>query len=275
MEVPCALCPVHDSHQQVALVELPGSIQSIERAAAILRLLSEGVRPIGVVDLSAELDLPKGTVHGLLRTLMQVGFVEQNPDTSKYQLGAGLLHMGSRYLGGNELRARALLWSDSLAARTHEVVRIGVLHDSRVLIVHHVLQPERSFQTFEVGSLLPVHATALGKVLLAHDRLAMGQLAERSLMKFTDATLTNHHSLACALVQIRQQGWATESGELLPDKASIAAPIVGRHRMVVGAIGIFGTRDRLIEAGEPGADLLTCVCEAARAISRDLGANPW
>jgi DNA-binding IclR family transcriptional regulator len=253
------------------VVELPGSIQSIERAAAILRLLSEGGRPIGVVDLSAELDLPKGTVHGLLRTLMEVGLVEQNPESNKYQLGAALLHMGSRYLGGNELRARALLWSDALAARTREVVRLGVLHDSRVLIVHQVLQPE-SFQTLEVGSLLPAHATALGKVLLAHDRAAVGKLAEAPLMRFTDATLSNYHSLAGQLVQVRQQGWANEIGELLPDEASIAAPIVDRHEVVVAAIGIFGTQDGLIRAGEPDAGLLAYVCDAARAISRGLGA---
>src|SRR5947209_18658594 len=83
--------------------QVPGNIQSIERAAAILRLLSGRTRRLGVVDLSGELGLSKGTVHGLLRTLQHVGFVEQDPDTGKYQLGAALLHMGSSYLDGNEL----------------------------------------------------------------------------------------------------------------------------------------------------------------------------
>src|SRR6266498_2730311 len=69
----------------------------------------------------------RGAVHGLLRTLQHVGFVEQDEETGKYQLGAALLHMGSSYLDGNELRTRALNWSDSLAARTHESVRIGTL----------------------------------------------------------------------------------------------------------------------------------------------------
>jgi DNA-binding IclR family transcriptional regulator len=85
---------------------LPRNIQSIERAAAILRLLSGRTRRLGVVDLAGELGLPKGTVHGLLRTLQHVGFVEQDEETGKYQLGAALLHMGSSYLDGNELRTR-------------------------------------------------------------------------------------------------------------------------------------------------------------------------
>src|SRR5918912_592967 len=148
---------------------MPGRIQSIERAAAILRLLS-GRRRLGVGELAGELGLPKGTVHGILRTLQVVGFVEQDADSGKYQLGAALLHMGSSYLDGNELRARALNWSDSLAARSGESVRIGTLHEGQVLVVHHVFRPDDSRQALEVGALLPAHATALGKVLLAHHR---------------------------------------------------------------------------------------------------------
>ena len=86
---------------------MPGNIQSIERAATILRLLSGRNRRLGVVDIAGEMALPKGTVHGLLRTLQSVGFVEQDAESGKYQLGAALLHMGSSYLDGNELRTRA------------------------------------------------------------------------------------------------------------------------------------------------------------------------
>ena len=121
-----------------------------------------------MVDIAGEMGLPKGTVHGLLRTLQSVGFVEQDSESGKYQLGAALLHMGSSYLDGNELRTRALNWSDSLATRTREAVRIGTLHDEQVLVVHHVFRPDDTLQTLDVGTLLPAHATALGKVLLAH-----------------------------------------------------------------------------------------------------------
>src|SRR5215211_2627405 len=83
------------SDNQPCRSRLPRNIQSIERAAAILRLLSGRTHRMGVVDLAGELGLPKGTVHGLLRTLQHVGFVEQDEETGKYQLGAALLHMGS------------------------------------------------------------------------------------------------------------------------------------------------------------------------------------
>ena len=93
--------------------------------------------------------------------------------------------MGSSYLDGNELRARALNWSDSLATRTGEAVRIGTLHEQRVLVVHHVFRPDNSFQTLDVGTLLPAHATALGKVLLAHHPYIASALAVAGLEAFT------------------------------------------------------------------------------------------
>ncbi len=254
---------------------MPGNIQSIERAAAILRLLSGRSRRLGVVDLSGELGLSKGTVHGLLRTLQQVGFVEQDADTGKYQLGAALLHMGSSYLDGNELRTRALNWSDSLAARTQEAVRIGTLHESQVLIVHHVFRPDDTMQTLDVGSLLPAHATALGKMLLAHHPYVVAELDKQGLTWFTDATICDRERLERELHRIRERGWAAEMGELTSSQVSLAAAIMDRRGLAVGAMGIFGPPERLLAARQPRADLVAYVREAARAVSRELGAIPW
>ncbi len=254
---------------------MPAPIQSIERAAAILRLLSGRNRRLGVVQLAGELGLPKGTVHGILRTLALVGFVEQDPETGKYQLGAALLHMGSSYLDGNELRTRALNWSDSLATRSGESVRIGTLHEGQVLVVHHVFRPDDSRQALEVGALMPAHATALGKVLLAANRYVAAEIAAEGLPQFTPTTLTAWPELAAHLQDVVERGWASDHEELVAGEVSIAAPIEDRRGVVVGAIGISGPLERLYDDGEVKADLVSYVREAARSVSRDLGAIPW
>jgi DNA-binding IclR family transcriptional regulator len=254
---------------------VPGRIQSIERAAAILRLLSGRNRRLGVVQLAGELDLPKATVHGILRTLQHVGYVEQDPESGKYQLGAALLHMGSSYLDGNELRTRALNWSDALAARSNESVRIGTLHEGQVLVVHHVFRPDDSRQALEVGSLVPVHATAIGKMLLARHQYAAEEQVAAGLPRFTAATITDAARLRDALEEIRQRGWAADVEELVEGEVSLAAPINDRRGATVGAIGISGPIERLCENGEPRTELVSFVREAARAVSRDLGAIPW
>src|SRR5690349_1196450 len=193
---------------------------------------------MGVVELAGQLELPKATVHGILRTLQSVGFVEQDAGSGKYRLGAALLHMGSSYLDGNELRTRALNWSDSLATRTGEAVRIGTLHEGQVLVVHHVFRPDDSLQTLEVGALLPAHATALGKVLLAHHPYLARELGKDGLPGYTAATITDPERLERELARVLAQGWAADIGELQPGQVSYAAPINDRRGLTVGAMGI-------------------------------------
>lgn len=250
-------------------------IQSIERAAAVLRLLTGRSRRRGVADLADELDLPRGTVHGILRTLKAVGFVEQDSESGKYQLGAALLHIGSSYLDGNELRRRAITWADALATQTGESVRIGTLHEHLVLIVHHVLRPDDGLQPLEIGSLLPIHATALGKVLLAHHPRLVTELAARGLGTYTSATITDADRLTAELGRVSARGWAGAIGELSPGVASIAAPIQNRRRVVIGAIAISGEVKRLCQDGSPRPEFAASVMDAARSISRELGATPW
>lgn len=247
-------------------------MQSIERAAAILRLLARGSGRLGVSEIAGSLGLARGTAHGILRTLHGVGFVEQDAETGKYRLGAALLHLGTSYLDVNELRSRAINWADALAARSGEAVRIGTPLDGRVLVVHHVFRPDDTLQTLDVGALLPAHATALGKVLLAYDADA----TPHDLEPFTRRTLTAARDLARALAEVRDVGWASEIEEMTVGEAGIAAPIRGQGGLVVGAMGIRGAVERVCgPGGRPHPTLVTFVRDAARAVSRDLGAARW
>ncbi len=255
---------------------MPGPVQSIERAAAILRLLARGSGRLGVGEIATSLGLAKGTTHGILRTLQGVGFVEQDKASGKYQLGATLLHLGTSYLDVNDLRSRAINWADALASRSGEAVRIGTPLDGKVLVVHHVFRPDDSLQTLDVGSLLPLHATALGKVLLAYDADVASQIKDDDLEWFTRRTLVTADTLNRAIGQVRELGWAAEVEEFTPGQASIAAPIRGYGGLVVGAISIAGAVERLCPiADRPDPGLVAFVQNAARAISRDLGAGRW
>src|SRR5215216_2269802 len=99
-----------------------GTIQSVDRSARILGALAGGPRRLGVSQLADQLGLTRPTVHGLLQTLQAHGFVEQDRESGKYQLGAGLLHLGNSYLDHNELRARSVAHADRLATRTGAAV---------------------------------------------------------------------------------------------------------------------------------------------------------
>ncbi|GHB39175.1 IclR family transcriptional regulator [Streptomyces viridiviolaceus] len=253
---------------------MAGPVQSIERAAAILRLLAGGPRRLGLGEVAASLGLAKGTAHGILRTLQHVDFVEQDAETGKYQLGAALLHLGTSYLDVNELRSRSLNWADALAARSGEAVRLGTPLEGQVLIVHHVFRPDDTFQTLDVGSLLPLHASSLGKVLLAFGTADPDP--EPGLAAYTRHTLIDPERLARALTEVREVGWAAEIQEMSMGEAGLAAPIRGHGGLVVGAIGLSGPVERICDSqGRPRPQLISLIREAARAISRDLGAARW
>lgn len=255
---------------------MPGPVQSIERAAAILRLLARGSGRLGVGEIATSLGLAKGTTHGILRTLQRVGFVEQDKSSGKYQLGATLLHLGTSYLDVNDLRSRAINWADALASRSGEAVRIGTPLDGKVLVVHHVFRPDDTLQSMDVGALLPLHATALGKVLLAYSAEVADSVAQSDFIPLTRKTLTTSAAIGRAVTEVREQGWAAEVEEASAGQASIAAPIRGYGGLVVGAISIAGDVDRLCDGGTaPKPPMVTYVRDAARAISRDLGAGRW
>ncbi len=245
---------------------MPGTIQSVERAAAILRLFRSQSRRLGVAELSSALGLPKATVHGILRTLRQVGFVDQDPATGKYMLGAGLLHLAAGHPDANELRAMTVGGADALAARSRESVRVGALHGGQVLVVHHVFRPDHSPQVLDVGSVLPLHASALGKVLAGYDPLAAQAVSRTAQQRYTERTITSGRALRVALTRLRACGWGAEVEERVRGEASIAAPIRGTYGMTVGAIGISGPVERLCAHGEPRPDLVSYVREAARTI---------
>ena len=250
------------------------TIQSVDRAAGILKALASGPRRLGVSELADRLGLTRPTVHGLLRTLQAHGFVEQDRDSDKYQLGAGLLQLGTSYLDLNELRARSLVHAERLATRAGAAVRVGVMHGASVVVVHHAFRPDTTLQILEVGAELPLHASALGKAMLAFaGEAAASDLFAEPLPRLTSATLTPA-VLRQELDDIRERGFARERDEAILGESSVAAPIFDHSGSVVGAIGVVGDTERIMPRG-PARGLASAVGEAARGISRELGATRW
>ena len=156
-------------------------IQSVDRAIRILKALSAGLGRLGVSELSARLGLAKGTVHGLLRTLQEHGFVGAARGQRQVPAGAGAPSAEQQV--PRPLRAPLALARLGGAAghRANEAVRVGALHGDGILIVHHVFRPDASLQILEVGEMLPLHATALGKaVRLSRGRRAGGPRRRRA-----------------------------------------------------------------------------------------------
>lgn len=250
---------------------MPGKVQSVERAAAILRLLAVRGEPLGAGDIAVALGLAKTTAHGILRTLFEVDFVAQEPSTGRYLLGETLRHLGTDYVDINALRSRAMNWADTLASRSGETVRLTTPVGNGVVVVHHVFRPDDSEQQLDTGTVLPAHATAFGKLLVAHDEALAGRVRAGERPAFTRRTVTTNVELGRELVGVREAGWIAEVGQFRPEEASIAAVLRSPGGLVVGAVGISGPVDRLCESGStPRSSFVRLVRDTASAITRAL-----
>ena len=150
------------------VVARPTSGRSVDRALRILAVL-QGDHRLTLGEIAQRLELPPSTVHGILRTLLAHRVVVQEHDSGRYRLGPAVLTMGNVYLDTLELRSRVTPWAEDLARRTGLAVRTAVMLVDDVVVVHHEPRPDGSRQMPEVGIVIPAHASALGKAILAFD----------------------------------------------------------------------------------------------------------
>lgn len=245
-------------------------IQAIDRASQVLMSL-QGARHLGITELAAALGLPPSTVHGIVKSLETNGFVVKEPNGTRYMLGPVLLKLSNVYLDTHDIRARSMRWTSELARRTGLSARLGVELFDEVIIVHHNRRPDGSQQMYETGITIPAHASALGKVLLAfNDELADSVLSGQ-LSSQTGETLVTPDALRHEFQAVRAEALATEKDEAVLGESSIAVPIVDRSGTVTAAISV------VMPSSEwpPTEAVLNDLREAARNISRELGAPSW
>ncbi|ORM25137.1 IclR family transcriptional regulator [Williamsia sp. 1135] len=252
---------------------MPGLIQSVERATAVLHLLATRSEPVGLTEIASTLGLAKTTAHGLVRTLVAVGAVEQTPDTAGYWLADDPFGARKNRWDLNEVRARAMNWTDALAARTALATQISVLQGKQARIVHDVLSASGvGLPSLRTGQIVPAHASALGRIHLAFDVRLARELVAGGLDRHTHRTITDGAELAHELAEVRDRGWACGCGDLDPEVATIAAPVRDQGGVVMAAVGVSGAIDELCgRGGAPRAPLLDNIIGSARSISRAMG----
>lgn len=243
-------------------------IQSIDRAAKILGLL-QGARRLGISELASALELPPSTVHGIVKSLQAHGLVAQEATGNRYVLGPALLKLSSVYLDTLDVRARAMRWMHELSRSTGFAARLGVNLLGEVLIIHHDPRPDGTEQMPETGLNLPAHASALGKVLLAHIPEMQLDVHSRPLTELTGCTITEPELLNAELEQVRFNGIALENEEAVIGESSLAVPVFGENSMIVAALSL------VVPANQWPVDekIVQDLRDAARTISKELGAQ--
>jgi len=248
-------------------------IKVLNKTFSILEILLQQGSAMNMTELSKKLDLYPSTTHRILDTLRHWGYVEQDLNTQKYQLGLKLLELGMAKLHQMDLVREATPYLKELVKQCNETVHLGVLEEGEVLY----LAKEESSQTIRmisyVGKRAPLHCTALGKILLAYmpEEERKKILEDRGLPRLTENTITDRNKLEKELSKIQKQGFALDQEENEKDVQCIAAPIRNCQGEVIAALSISSPAFRIDKNAQN--NLKEALLETSKNISKRLGYN--
>ncbi len=245
-------------------------VQSLERAAALLRALGEAGRPLSAGRLAEAVGLPRPTVYRLLHSLCALGLVAQS-DRS-FTIGAGVLWLAARRLEQLELRTVGRPVLAELRDRTGETVHLGVLEGGQVVYVEKVESPGPIRMASMVGRIVPAHSTALGKAMLAYlPREEVERILERhGLPRRTPNTITDPARLFQELATVRSRGFSLDNVENEEGIRCVGAAIFDHRGKVAGALSVSGSVTT-ISLERARRELGPLVREAAGRISEAMG----
>lgn len=262
---------------------------SLERSLTLLKVLERTPGGLTNAEISRRMNIPKTTCSYIARRLEREGYLAKDPLSGRYKIGltiVALAHGALREVGIRTVAEPALY---KLTTQTGLSCGIGVLERGHVLLVDRVEGPRfvdhaleaadrapagrrgMSFRVRElrdIGRELPLHSTALGKVLLAYlpGKQALDLIASKELARSTPKTVTSKTSLLAELDQVRKQGYAIADEEAYSDLRSLSVPILGHDEAVQAALSVNGSPQERVWLDLP--ELLKIVQAAARDISR-------
>ena len=252
----------------------PFCIQSVKRATEILSLFSLERPRLGITEISQLLELKKATVQGLMRTLTQQGFLRQNKESRKYELGVRLYELGIVFSGGLEINQKAQEPAGRLAREVEQLVRVAIRNGDSAVVVLDVLPRTEPLPTYTYGPRIPLYCTALGKALLAFagKEEITSYLDRVKFTRYTPRTITGREQLLRDLKETCRRGYSLNQQEHLLARVSVGAPIFGRNGGIVASISVGGDARNFIQSGtERFAD---AVMMTASVISRRMGFDP-
>ncbi|MBS0126136.1 HTH-type transcriptional regulator BhcR [Thetidibacter halocola] len=248
-------------------------IKSLDRAMEVLETLSR-LGGATLTDLSAACDQAPASVYRVLVTLESRGIVDFDAGFQTWHIGAGAFLIGSRFLRRTSLLERARPVLRSLMAATGETANLGVRRDGQVLFLSQVETHESIRAFFPPGTMSPMHASGIGKALLAQMPVeeAARVTAAEGLTRFTHHTLTRPDALSADLAMTRRRGYAIDNEEKTLGMRCIAAPIFDVHGEAVAGISVSGPSARIPDEIIP--EIGAKVIEAAKEVTKGIGGQP-
>jgi DNA-binding IclR family transcriptional regulator len=243
---------------------LPGK-SVISKAVSVLEAFTPAAPRLSLKQLAVTTGLPQSTAHRLASELVAWGGLER-VEGGGYQIGRRLWEIGALALRGESVREIALPFMRDLFDAAHENVQLAVLDGTQAVYIEKVTDRGAARTASSPGGRLPLHATGVGKVLLAYgsDDLLVTTLAN-GLTRYTAHTIVQPAHLRRELMKVRREGVAFANQEMSMGSVSVASPLLTAEGSAIAALEVVVGADR-----SDLRRLATAVQATANSVSRIL-----
>ena len=219
----------------------------VAKALAILEAVADKPQPTAISELATLLDMSKPTAHRIATTLEALGFLKRDLLSRKVIEGDRLVHMALNTLHVAARRGARHAILQSLADATGETCNLGVISGGTVVYVDRVETEWPLGLRFEPGARVPVHCTAIGKMLLSElpPKRREAYITSGKLRRYTDKTITEPEALRLELARIAEQGVSMDDQEFLSGVVCLAVPVCDRNGRACAALAISAAEARL------------------------------
>jgi len=201
-------------------------IHSVENAFSLLEALADNGLELGIAELCKKISLPKGTVHRLLGTLKNLGYIEQNPQNRKYYFTVKIFKLGT------------VVTEKELSQQFNETVNLAILDRDEITYLYSVGSDNTLKLDLKIGSNQPAYCAAVGKVLLAYlgEQELVNYLERVKLKSYTPYTITSKEYLKKDLKLIRERGYSFVNEEYMVGVSCVAIPIKDQQGKVCAGL---------------------------------------
>lgn len=245
------------------------TLQTVDRALQLLEILAEHPRGMQPKEIEELLELNKVTVHRLLATLENRGFIERMGNA--YVIGLKLVELSSMKLGNIELKTEAAPYLRELVSRLGLPVQMAIREGTEAVFIDKI-QSMNSFRMYsQIGKRIPLYASGVGKVLLLQetDESIKKEFEKVEFISFTSKTIKETDELIEAIRGARKKGYAIDDEEHEEGIFCVAAPIYDYRGHIIAAISVGDINKQFVKG--TNSKQIELIKETAKQISRRLG----
>ena len=219
---------------------------ALQKALSVLEAIVQDVRPLGVVDIAEELNVPRQTAHRVIRQLEQLGLLHKDPSRERYIPGTRLRTLAINTISSVQSTRGTHTILQQLVDEINETCNIGMLDGNEIIYIDRAECDWPLRVQLRPGSHVPVHCTAIGKLLLSNleDDQRQQTLSTMDMRKFTKNTITDPQLLLAQLDQIAAQGYSINNQEDAIGLIAIAVPIRDPNGAIIAGLGVHAPEPR-------------------------------